>query len=273
LGERATILRAEERYGARVPLARGTERNVPRADERGLVGRVVSAIGQAIVSGLIAPNHVLPTEAELGRQFGVSRTVVREATRILASKGLLEARSRTGTRVCEPGAWHLLDPALLTWQSLAAPQDRFVRELFELRRMIEPEAAAFAARRISETGLVTLASAYDDMIRAGEDLPAFLAADRRFHRAIFHSVGNGLVLALASAVEQALELSLQLSLPTPRGQQQSVPLHGAVLDAIRGRDPDAARAAMHHLIDNAEEDVRHALAGVGRWPGQRDARE
>ena len=239
-------------------------RVAPLAHEGGLVGRLVAALGQAIVGGLVPSGGTLPSEAELGQQFGVSRTVVREATRILASKGLLEPRSRTGTRVQPPESWHLLDPAVLTWQSHAAPQDRFVRELFELRRMIEPDAAAFAAGRISEAGLDVLAEACDAMARAGENHSAFLDADRRFHRAILHSVGNSLVLALAGAMEQALELSLRLSLPAPRGQQRSVPLHRQVLDAIRNRDAEAARAAMRDLIDDAEQDVRDALAAGAR---------
>ncbi len=232
--------------------------DVPVADQRGLVGHLVTTLGQAIVGGAIAPGQTLP-EAELGQQFGVSRTVVREAARILSSKGLLEARARTGTRVRAPEAWHLLDPAVLAWQSRSAPRDRFVRELFELRRMIEPEAAAFAATRASAAGLAALAATYDDMLRAGEHQPAFFDADRRFHRAILRSVGNSLVQALAGAVEQALELSLRLSLPSPRGQQRSMPLHAAVLKAIRSRDAEGARAAMRDLIDDAEQDVRQAL--------------
>jgi GntR family galactonate operon transcriptional repressor len=238
-------------------------RSTSGGHDHSLVGHVAQAIGRAIIAGTLPPESTLPTEAEIGRQFGVSRTVVREATRVLASKGLIEARSRTGTRVRAPEAWHLLDPAVLTWQSLAAPRDRFVRDLFELRRMIEPEAAAFAAARIGKAGLAELAAAFEDMIRAGEDQEAFLVADRRFHRMISRSVGNALVLALAGAVEQALELSLRLSLAAPRGQQRSVPLHGAVLDAIRTRDADTAREAMRRLIDDAEEDVRHALSGGG----------
>ena len=237
-------------------------RAAPVGDQRGLVGHLVTTLGQAIVGGAITPGQTLP-EAELGQQFGVSRTVVREATRILSSKGLLESRARTGTRVRAPEAWHLLDPAVLAWQSHAAPRDRFVRELFELRRMIEPDAAAFAASRAGADGLAALAATYDDMRRAGEDEQAFFDADRRFHRAILHSVGNSLVQALAGAVEQALELSLVLSLPSPRGQQRSMPLHAAVLHAIRNRDAEAARAAMRDLIDDAELDVRHALAASG----------
>lgn len=239
---------------------------LPPVGQRGLVGQLVTSIGRAIVGGAIASGETLPTEAELGQQFGVSRTVVREATRILASKGLLEPRSRTGTHVRAPEVWHLLDPAVLTWQSLAVPHEKFVRELFELRRMIEPDAAAFAAVRISEGGLDALRASHDDMRRAGEDQQAFFDADRRFHRGILRSVGNSLVLALSDVVEQALDLSLRLSLPAPRGQQRSMPLHSAVFEAVRARDAEAARTAMRRLIDDAEMDVRDALSARASPP-------
>ncbi|MGH7120320.1 MAG: FadR/GntR family transcriptional regulator [Acetobacteraceae bacterium] len=233
--------------------------------EGGLVARVVTALGRAIIGGLIKPHRILPPEAELGLQFGVSRTVVREAVRVLASKGLLEVRAHTGTRVCAPEAWHRLDPAMLTWQSETLPKADFIRELFELRRMIEPEAAALAASRIDAGGIAELARAFQAMTHAGENVPAFFAADGAFHRALANSVGNTLVRALTSTVDVALQLSLELSLPAPRGQQRGVPLHRAVLEAIERRDPEAARAAMRRLIDDAEEDVRQSLAaGVRR---------
>ena len=87
--------------------------------DRGLVAHVVGALGRAIIAGQVAPGQTLPTEPEFGRQFAVSRPAIREATRILASKGLLETRSRRGTRVSLPESWHLLGPAVLLWRSAA----------------------------------------------------------------------------------------------------------------------------------------------------------
>jgi len=135
--------------------------------------------------------------------------------------------------------------------------------------MIEPEAAALAATRIDQVGLMALASAFRDMIAAGEDEQAFFAADSRFHRSILHSVGNTLGLALTGTVEQALELNLRLSLNAPRGQQRAVPLHCAVLDAVRDGNADGARIAMRKLIDGTEKDVRRALAVTPETPVQR----
>src|SRR4249920_2142636 len=117
---------------------------------RGLLGRVVNRIGMRIIGGDIAPAASLPNEADLCTQLGVSRTIVREATKVLASKGLLESRPKTGTRVRPPESWNLLDPDVLAWQWAAMPRAEFVREIFELRRAFEPTVAALAAMRASK---------------------------------------------------------------------------------------------------------------------------
>jgi DNA-binding FadR family transcriptional regulator len=250
-------VRAGSRDGrsARVRLA-----NPRTIDNRGLAERVVHQIGQEIVSGSLEPGRTLPNEAELCQQLGVSRSVLREAVRVLVSKGLIETRSRLGTRVRLPDAWSLLDPAVLTWLSAVEPQDRFVRELFGLRRVVEPAVAALAAECIVASDLAALEASFEDMIEAGDDPERFFGPDLRFHQTILLAVGNSLVRALGEMVNQAMEFNLRLSLEAPLGQQKSIPLHRAVLEAIRDRRPDAARDAMTRLIDDAEQDVWHALA-------------
>src|SRR5262249_20978382 len=233
----------------------------PRAvDKRGLGDQVVNRIGQEIISRLLQPGQGLPNETKLCGQLWGSRAVLREAVRVLASKGLLRTRSRLGTQVRAAEAWSLLDPAVLDWQSRVEPQDRFITELFGLRRVVEPAVAALAAERIGADDLAALEGSYRDMIAAGDDAEAFFTPDLRFHRILLYAVGNSLVQALGETVKQALALNLQLSLQAPRGQQRAMPLHGAVLDAIRARDPEAARAAMTRLNVDAEERAGHALA-------------
>jgi DNA-binding FadR family transcriptional regulator len=229
------------------------------AAPRSLPGRLVHEIGAKIVAGALAPGTVLPNESDWGAQLGVSRTVLREATKLLISKGLIESRPKTGTRVRDPACWNLLDPDVLVWQLSAAPLDRFVRELFELRRVVEPAVAALAAARCSPRHIEELAAAYQGMITAGNDNRRFIGPDIQFHQTILGAVDNGLLRALGVVVETALALTLRLSLDNPRGQSHSVPLHRAVLDAIRARDPEAAEKAMRKLIDGAELDVKSAL--------------
>ena len=226
---------------------------------RNLPGRLVHEIGAKIVAGALAPGTVLPNESDWGAQLGVSRTVLREATKLLISKGLVESRPKTGTRVREPIFWNLLDADVLSWQLSAAPLDRFVRELFELRRVVEPAVAALAAVRRSPQQIEELEAAYQGMIAADNDNHRFIEPDTRFHHTILSAVDNGMLRALGVVVETALALTLRLSLDNPRGQSHSIPLHRAVLDAIRIRDSRAAERAMRKLIDGAESDVKSAL--------------
>lgn len=226
---------------------------------RGLLGRVVNTIGMRVIGGELSPGAALPNEADLCAQLGVSRTIVREATKVLASKGLLESRPKTGTRVRPPESWNLLDPDVLAWQWAAMPRSEFVREIFELRRAFEPTVAALAAVRATKEHLRIMAAALDEMDAAGDDGRRFIGPDTRFHRAILAAVGNGMLRSLSSVIETALTVSMYLSLDTPRGQHHSVPLHRAVHDAFRARDAGAARQAMNELIDDAEDDALKAL--------------
>ena len=231
-----------------------------KIESRGLVDGVVHRIGRNIVSGQLKPGDTLPNESTLCEQLGVSRSVLREAVRVLVSKGLLERKSGLGTRVCPPEAWSLLDTEVLDWLSCAEPRDRFIRELFGLRRLVEPGIAALAAESMGAADLEELEACHREMISAGDDIDRFFEPDFRFHRIILRSVNNSLVHALGSTIAQALEINLRLSLAAPLGQQRSVPQHAAILDAIRQRNPEAAREATIHLINEAEKDASQALA-------------
>ncbi len=226
---------------------------------RGLLGKIVHAVGLRIIGGELPPGTVMPNEADWCAQLGVSRTVLREATKVLISKGLVESRPKTGTRVRPYEDWNLLDPDVLAWQLAVVPRDRFVREIFELRRAIEPSVAALAAGRASEAQLDEMAAALEGMEAAGDEGRRFIDPDTRFHLAILNAVDNGMMRSLSAVIETALTTSMYLSLDNPRGQRHSVPLHRAVYDALRARDPDGARDAMVKLIDDAESDALRAL--------------
>lgn len=244
-----------------------------RIETSGLVDKVVRRIGQDIISGLFKPGDTLPNELALCERLGVSRSVLREAVRVLVSKGLLRRKSRLGTRVCPPDVWSLLDSDVLGWLSAIEPPDRFVRELFGLRRAVEPAIAALAAESMSVADLAALEACHREMISAGDDADRFFEPDFCFHRIIMRSVENSLVQALGRIIMQALEINLRLSLAAPLGQQKSVPQHGAVLEAIRRRNPEAAREATTRLINDAEEDVWHALALKRRDRARPDRRK
>src|ERR1044072_8741038 len=105
---------------------------------RARVGKVVRRVGTDIISGRMKPGQPLPREAEWAEELGVSRTVLREAVKVLISKGLVTSRPRTGTKVMAHAEWNILDPEVLSWRVTAASREDLVRELFELRRIIEP---------------------------------------------------------------------------------------------------------------------------------------
>ena len=158
--------------------------------KRNLFSHVVEELGSRIVRGDFKPGAALPNEAVLGQEFDASRSVIREAVKSLAAKGLIESRTRTGIRVLSPIHWNLLDPEVLGWRYSAMPPAQFFREIFEIRGLIEPQAAAFAAERASKAEIAEIAAAYAAMEAAEQPGSAAINADLRFHRAILAGAHN-----------------------------------------------------------------------------------
>jgi DNA-binding FadR family transcriptional regulator len=150
-------------------------------------GTTARTIGVAILAGTYEPGHLFLGEIEQAEQLNISRTAYREAVRILAAKGLVDSRPKGGTRVNPRSMWNLLDPDVLAWMFEGEPTDAFVRDLFELRGVIEPAAVALAARRRGQQHLDAMRVALDDMRLHGLASAEGQAADQRFHRAILDS--------------------------------------------------------------------------------------
>src|SRR5262249_48507444 len=146
------------------------------------------------------------------------------------------SRPRAGTKVRPDKDWNILDPDVLSWGVEAAPREQLVRELFELRRILEPAIAARAAEKASPTDIDALTKAYAAMDAAADDAEGFIEPDSEFHKAIVRCVENRMVSALGNLVDAALTLSLRLTLATPEGHRPSLALHKKVLDAIRRGD-------------------------------------
>ncbi len=232
---------------------------------RNLVDRVVHRIGQDIVSNQYAPDASLPNETEWCEQLGISRSVLREALRVLVSKNMISIRTRSGGRIRDRSEWNLLDPDIMLWRSRGEDQNSFVVELFELRRFFEPAAASLAAARIKDSQLEDLKRACRAMEEAGEDPALFIAPDHQFHATILGAVGNSLFQGLGQAIMVPLDMTLRMSLNAPRGLQQSVPMHRAVYKALLKRDPARAQKAMLQLVDASERDVAEAK-DLGKLP-------
>ncbi|MEQ8966627.1 MAG: FadR/GntR family transcriptional regulator [Azospirillaceae bacterium] len=225
---------------------------------RRLHGRVVYELGGRILKGAWPPGATLPTEAELGGELGVSRSALREAIKTLAAKGLVETRPKIGTRVRPRELWHMLDPDVLAWRAAAPDVHHLATELLCVRRIVEPEAAAIAAARATEEDIAAIEAAWQAMVAAGNDPEATVGPDVRLHLAILQATHNDFLVSLGALTETAMAASIELSSTHPGAPETALPAHAAVVDAIRSRSPDAARAAMAALLDKTAETIAGA---------------
>jgi DNA-binding FadR family transcriptional regulator len=222
-------------------------------------GSVAQQVGVQILSGELAPGHVFPGEVEYSAQIGISRSALREAFRILAAKGLVEGRPKAGTKVSPRRQWSLLDPDLLAWQFGAEPTPGFLRDLFELRLIVEPAAAALAATRRSTAQVAAMRSALEAMARHGLAVEEGRQADQQFHMVMLEATHNDAVIALAGSIMAAIAwttLYKQRKRALPR---DPVPDHRALFEAIAAADPDLARETMAELVHLALRDTEVAL--------------
>jgi len=223
---------------------------------RGLHEHVIEEIGRRIIAGEFACGNALPGEAQLCSALGVSRTALREALRVLASKGLVEPKRKLGTLVRPSEQWNFLDADILSWQLESDEAGRAIDELYELRHLIEPLAAALAAKNAKAQDLKILRKAYEDMQAAGDDGERIIGPDLKFHQTIIAASGNRLFSSLMHVLGAALSVNFDLVRDAPRGQRHSMPAHQKVLEAIVARDASAARVAMQKLIEDSQRDAR-----------------
>ena len=219
-----------------------------------LTRRVVEALGQAIVTGGWDAAGAFPIEAELCARFGVSRSVVREAVKMLTAKGLLSARPRRGTVVEPEPHWNLLDPDVLRWLLERAPSPALLAEFTQMRLGIEPQAAALAAQAVGRGQaemLPPIRAALARMRAAGTGDDDPLASDIAFHVAILHASGNRFLVQLRELVDTALRISIRMTNARKGVALASVDDHARVLHAIEAGDPVAAAAAMRALLGEA----------------------
>ena len=220
---------------------------------RSLSGQISRKLGERILDGQLLPGQLLPDEKALCDEFGVSRTAVREAVKMLVAKGLLEVRQRIGTRVQDVSHWQMLDRDVLMWhQSLTIEDERLI-SLMELRQSIEPDAAYYAASRRSAAQLAAIRDAVDQMQAHTGENSEYVLADARFHIAVLRATNNRYLEALENAIFAGLMLSIRLTNPEERLNRQSVPLHRAIAEAIEAQDAEAAYDRMKdHLADAAK---------------------
>lgn len=221
---------------------------------RGLHGQTVREVARRILTGELPPGATIPV-AELESEMDVSRTVLREALKVLSAKGLIGARQKRGTFVRDRSDWNLLDADIIRWQFADRRDDDFLDNLHELRGIVEPAGARLAALRRDDTDIAALDAALADMAAAGGDPARAVAADLDFHRALLAATHNELVERMEILIETGLATRDRL-VHGAHPHSDPVPSHRAVTDAVRRGDPAAAEAAMRDLLDQAESDQR-----------------
>jgi len=213
---------------------------------RNLTYGLLDTIGRAIVTGKYE-NAVFPTEAELASIHGVSRSVTREAVKMLTAKGLLSARPRQGTTVQPTSSWNLFDTDVLRWMLERKLSVDLLRQFNELRVAVEPEAAALAAQVASEEDIKRIDEGLQRMVAAERGLDDPLEADIAFHVAVLRASKNPFYIQLREIVSTALRTSIRFT-NRIKGRTADVSEHSKVRTAIASRDVEAARIAMRRII-------------------------
>lgn len=212
-------------------------------------------LGIAILAGEHQPGDAWDGEIERSDALGVSRTAYREAMRILTAKGLLESRPKAGTHVTPRSRWNLLDPDILEWMFAGAPDERFIRDLFELRRVIEPAAAELAAVRHDAADLARMDAGLAGMREHGLATAEGQGADQEFHMAILAAARNEALSSLMMSVAAAVRWTTRFKQDHNAVPRDPLPEHAALRDAIASRKPARARKAMDELIRLALGDM------------------
>ena len=223
-----------------------------------LHGTIARDLGVLIVSGRYKPGDLLNGEIAASDRLQVSRTAYREAVRILAAKGLVESRPKVGTKISPPERWHLLDPDVLSWIFEFEPDDTLLANLFELRKIVEPEAAALAATRRTNEHLDTMARALEGMAKHSLAVEAGRLADQEFHSALLRASGNAFIVSLTSGVAAAISWTTVFKQRENPLTRDPVPDHARVYDAVAAADAKAAHKAMENLVDLAFLDTTNA---------------
>ena len=231
----------------------------PRDTGRRLNGAIIHKLGLAILAGEFKEGDTLSGEVASAEALNVSRSAYREAVQVLAAKGLVESRTKSGTRVLPRNRWNLLDPDVLAWAFAGEPDARLIRSLFELRAMIEPEAARLAAERRDRGDLTRMKEALAGMRRHTLATDQGRLADRDFHDALLHATRNDALIVLSASIGAAVNWTTQFKQRARALPRNPIPDHARVYEAIAAGNGPAASEAMRALVELALQDTRASM--------------
>ncbi|WP_249127085.1 FadR/GntR family transcriptional regulator [Brucella oryzae] len=225
---------------------------------------VISALALDICSDTFSPGSFLPRENDLCARYNVSRTVIREALKVLESKGLVRGRSRVGTVVCEHDEWNILDPQVIEWLGDRVVEFNLLDCVLEARRSIEPAAVVLAARKATTQEIADIEKAWQMMRDAENDIVSFTEADVLFHSCLLKASHNQIFRQLSHTISAALKYSLQTSNEIADTRDDAITAHGNLVEALRIRDEAKAIEAIEMVLDMAEKDLDQAKAPMPR---------
>jgi GntR family galactonate operon transcriptional repressor len=227
---------------------------------KGKIATAVAVLGEKIIAKDFPPDRPLPIEADLAQDINVGRSVLREAVKVLASKGMVSARPRHGTVILPREHWNLFDPDVLHWllrPSVVEPD--LLRDILVARRIIEPEAARLSAAYANDADKRAITSAYKAMVAAAGNPEASVEADIRFHTAVLAASHNRILVAFSPAIRTILSAFFQISIQNPEIFRSNLDAHGEVANQIGANAPDEAHKAMLAVLGTTEKDLTERL--------------
>ncbi|MCI2959348.1 FadR family transcriptional regulator [Agromyces atrinae] len=226
---------------------------------------VIENLGTRIVSGELAPGTSLHTDS-IEEALGVSRSVVREAVRVLQSLGLVKPVPRLGLRIRPRADWNVFDPEIIRWRIAGEQKGAQLRSLTELRAAVEPAAAELAAQHSPDdiaAELMAVAARMRAVGRAG-DLQTFLDLDIQFHSLVLAASGNEMFSHLRNVIGEVLRGRTDYGLMPDHPHEEALQLHVDVANAIQSRDPDTARNAMDRIMRRTIAEVEQVWLDTPR---------
>lgn len=223
--------------------------------------RLADQIGLAIVRGDFPEGELLPSEFKLCERLGVSRTAMREAIRGLVAKGLVESRSKIGTRVRPSENWNHLDADVLRWQLETADTETYLRKMFQLRQATEPAAALIAAQFATEADHARISEAFKEMVAAGDDNRLWVDADLKFHKSIYLATHNEFFWPIGQLFDISLKEMFSIA---ARGSHRprAIVEHRDLMNAIIQGKQNLAYQLSQKMVENASQDIALIRASI-----------
>ncbi len=241
-----------------------TIRSMRKVGSGGLHHSVLSRVGEDLTHGRVNPGDVMSME-QIEAHYGVSRTVVREVVKVLESIGVATSRRRVGVTFQPQDSWDALSPVVIRWRLDGPQRMDQLREVSELRRGIEPQAARLAAQRATAEQAATLARAADGMAVTGPtgDLQAYLAHDIDFHRTLLTASGNALFISCAPFVTEALRGRTDHDLMPRIPRTEAITWHQQVASAVAGGHAEIAEETMRLIVTEAQRAMEEIQSDGG----------